>query len=197
LPKKTFETAAEAQAHLIVQLKDNQPTLCRKAEAVCNDTKPLSGVQTVDCKKRNRHETRTVAVFDALPAVAGTEWEPHVAAIIAIERSVLTFQPATGLWKSSRESAFYLSNRAILAGQAADAIRKHWGIENKQHYTRDVTFCEDASRIRRNPGIFARLRSFAYNILRFNQSDTIAQDRYAAALGGLKSLSDMTFYKER
>jgi hypothetical protein len=96
LPKKTFETAAVAQAHLIVQLKDNQPTLCRKVETVCNDTKPLSGVQTVDSKKRNRHETRTVAVFDALPAVAGTEWEPHVAAIIAIERSVLTFQPATG-----------------------------------------------------------------------------------------------------
>ena len=103
-------------------------------------------------------------MFDALPAVAGTEWEPHVAAIIAIERSVLTFQPATGFWKPSRESAFYLSNRPLLAAQAADAIRKHWGIENKQHYTRDVTFCEDASRIRRNPGIFARLRSFAYNI---------------------------------
>jgi hypothetical protein len=53
---------------------------------------------------------------------------------------------------------------------------------------------EDASRIRRNPGIFARIRSFAYNILRFNQSDTIAQDRYAAALGGLKSLFAMNFY---
>ena len=197
MPKKTFETAAEAQAHLIVQLKDNQPTLCRKAEAVCNDTKPLSGVQTVDRKKRNRHETRTVAVFDAVPMVAGTEWEPYVAAIIAIERRVLTFQPATGLWNSSRETALYLSNRPILARQAADTIRKHWGIENKQHYTRDVTLREDASRIRRNPGIFARLRSFAYNILRFNQSDTIAQDRYAAALGGLTFLSTMKYYKER
>jgi hypothetical protein len=197
LPKKTFETAAEAQAHLIVQLKDNQPTLCRKVEAVCNDAKPLSGVQTVDGKKRNRHETRTVAVFDALPAVVGTEWEPHVAAIIAIERSVRTFQPATGLWNSSHETALYLSNRPIRARKAADAVRKHWGIENKQHYTRDVTLREDASRIRRNPGIFARLRSFAYNILRFNQSDTIAQDRYAAALGGLQALSDMNYYKER
>jgi hypothetical protein len=59
------------------------------------------------------------------------------------------------------------------------------------------TLCEDASRIRRNPGIFARIRSFAYNILRFNQSDTIVQDRYAAALGGLKSLFAMNFYKER
>lgn len=197
MPKKTFETAAEAQAHLIVQLKDNQPTLCRKAEAVCNDTKPLSGVQTVDRKKRNRHETRTVAVFDAVPAVAGTEWEPYVAAIIAIERRVLTYQPATGLWNSSRETALYLSNRQILARQAANTIREHWGIENKQHYTRDVTLREDASRIRRNPGIFARLRSFAYNILRFNQSDTIAQDRYAAALGGLTFLSTMKYYRER
>jgi CoA-transferase family III len=34
---------------------------------------------------RNRHETRTVAVFNARPAVAGTEWQPNVAAIIAIE----------------------------------------------------------------------------------------------------------------
>jgi len=76
---------------------------------------------------------------------------------------------------------------------AALAIRKHWGIENKLHYTRDVTLREDASRIRKNPGIFARMRSFAYNILRFNQSDTIAQDRYAAALGGLKSILSMSF----
>jgi len=182
---------------LIVQLKDNQPTLCCKVEAVCNDTKPLSCAQTVDSKKRNRHETRTVAVFNAQPAVAGTEWQPHVAAIIAIERNVLTFRPATGLWDASRETALYLSNRPIRARKAADAVRKHWGIENKQHYTRDVTLREDASRIRRNPGIFARLRSFAYNILRFNQSDTIAQDRYAAALGGLEALSDMNYYKER
>ena len=65
------------------------------------------------------------------------------------------------------------------------------------HYTRDVTLCEDASRIRKNPRIFARIRSFAYNILRFNQSDTIPQDRYAAALGGLKSLFLMNFCIER
>jgi hypothetical protein len=76
-------------------------------------------------------------------------------------------------------------------------VRFPGATRHKQHYTRDVTLHEDASRIRRNPGVFARLRSFAYNILRFNQSDTIAQDRYAAALGGLKSLSAMNFYRER
>jgi hypothetical protein len=54
IAKKTFEAAAEAQAHLIVQLKDNQPTLCRKVEAVCNDTKPLSCVQTVAVSEYHR-----------------------------------------------------------------------------------------------------------------------------------------------
>ena len=197
MPKKTFEAAAAARAHLIVQLKDNQLTLHRKVEAVCNGATPLSGVQTVDGKKRNRHETRTVAVFDAAPAVMGTQWEPCVAAIIQVERIVLTFQPATGLWRWSCENSFYLSNRPLDAAQAAEAVRQHWGIENKLHYTRDVTLCEDASRIRKNPGVFARIRSFAYNILRFNQSDTIPQDRYAAALGGLESLFLMNFCIER
>jgi hypothetical protein len=188
LSKKTFEVAAAANAHLIVQLKDNQPSLRQTVEAACATAIPLCGVQTVDEKKRNRHETRIIAVFDAPPTVVGTEWEPHVAAVIQVERAVHSFQPATGLWKTSAETSFYLSNRRIDANRAADAIRKHWRIENKLHYIRDVTLCEDASRIRKNPGVFARMRSFAYNILRINQSDTIAQDRYAAALGGLKFL---------
>ena len=192
MSKKTFEAAAAANAHLIVQLKDNQPTLCQKVEAACNTALPLSDVRTVDEKNRNRHETRIIAVFDPAPAVVGTEWEPYVAAVIQVERTVHAFQPATGLWKTSDETSFYLSNRLIDANNAAFAIRKHWGIENKLHYTRDVTLREDASRIRKNPGIFARMRSFAYNILRFNQSDTIAQDRYAAALGGLKSILSMS-----
>jgi predicted transposase YbfD/YdcC len=196
LSKKTFEAAAAADAHLIVQLKDNQPTLCQDVEAACAAATPLSGVQTIDAKKRNRHETRTIAVFDAAPAVTGTQWQPFVAAVIQVERSVHAFQPATGLWKRSVETSFYLSNRATNAKLAADAIRLHWGIENKLHYTRDVTLREDASRIRTNPGIFARMRSFAYNILRANQSDSIAQDRYAAALGGLKSIFSMRFSQE-
>jgi hypothetical protein len=126
LSKKTFEAAAAANATLIVQLKDNQLTLRQEVEAACNKAIPLSGVQTVDEKKRNRHETRTVAVFDAAPAVVGTEWEAYVAAVIQIDRSVNAFQPATGLWKTTDETSFYLSNRPIHANQAAIAIRQHW-----------------------------------------------------------------------
>ena len=95
---------------------------------------PLSSVKTVDRNRRNRHETRTITVFDATAAVAGTEWEPHVAAIIQVERDVNVRQADTGFWKPSLETSIYLSNRPVAAKIAADAIRQHWGIENKSHY---------------------------------------------------------------
>lgn len=188
IAKKTFETAAAARPHLIVPLRDNRLTLHRRVEAVCNGATPLSGVRTVDGKKRNRHESRTVAVFDAAPAVMATPWQPCIAAIIQVERIVLTLQPTTCLWRRSYANSFSLSNRPLDAAQAAEAVCPHWGIESKLHTTRYITLCEDASRVRKNPGVFARIRSFDYTILRFNQSDTIPKDRYAVALGGLKSL---------
>jgi predicted transposase YbfD/YdcC len=155
----------------------------------------------VDRNRRNRHETRAITVFDATAtataAVAGTEWEPHVTAIIQVERDVIVRQADTGFWKRSLETSIYLSNRPVAAKIAADTIRKHWGIQNKSHYTRDVTFSEDASRIRTNPGIFTRLRSIAYNVLCCNQSETMPQDRFAAALGGLDALLAMVFTRER
>lgn len=48
----------------------------------------------------------------------------------------------------------------------AAVIRGHWAIENRNHYVRDVSYDEDKSRIRNNPGIMARARSFALNIMR-------------------------------
>lgn len=67
-----------------------------------------------------------------------------------------------------------LRSAPLSAKTAAEAIRSHWGIENRNHYVRDVSMLEDASRIRTNPGIFARARSFALNILRANSETNIA-----------------------
>ena len=64
----------------------------------------------------------------------------------------------------------------------ARVIRGHWGVENRNHYVRDVTMREDASRIRRNPGIFARLRSFTLNILRKNNITNVSEALYDNAL---------------
>lgn len=44
-----------------------------------------------------------------------------------------------------------------------------------------------------NPGIFARLRSFAANILRFNGAENIADMRYRITLGGIDALRSMRF----
>jgi len=41
---------------------------------------------------------------------------------------------------------------------------------------------QDASRIRKNPDIVARLRSFAYNLIRASGADNIQNARYRAAL---------------
>ena len=54
-------------------------------------------------------------------------------------------------------------------------LRDHWKIENSQHYVLDVTFSEDASRIRKGsaPEVFGGFRRMALNIL---QQDTTVKD---------------------
>jgi predicted transposase YbfD/YdcC len=121
-------------------------------------------------------------VFRAKPAVAGTEWETLVTDIIRVNRTVLHRSAKTGLWSRTSEVAYYLANFSAPANRCGAAIRGHWHVENTLHYTRDVTFLEDESRIRCNPGVFARLRSFGYNILRRNKVSTFSQDRYASRL---------------
>ncbi len=126
-----------------------------------------------------------------------TDWHPHVAAIIQVERQVYTRNAKTGLLRHSAETAFYVANTPVTATRAAEAIRAHWQIENTSHYSRDVTLGEDRSRIRTNPGVFARLRSFAFNILKANQTDTLSQDRYRAGLAGIKNLLSLTIIRKR
>jgi len=137
---------------------------------------------------RNRDERRTVSVFDPADDLASTPWQTHVAAVIQVEREVFTRNAATGLLRRTTQRAFYVCNALAAAEPAAAAIRAHWSIENTSHHARDVTLGEDHSRIRTKPGVFARLRSFAFNINKANRSGTINQDRYRAALAGIENL---------
>lgn len=87
------------------------------------------------------------------------------------------------MWVERGEVAYYVSSAADLSATAwAAAIRGHWGIENRNHYVRDVSCDEDRSRIRDNPGIIARARSFALNILRTNGVTNVAQALWKGAL---------------
>lgn len=190
MPKKHFAVAAEANIALIVQVKDNQPSLRQRIQEISATAAPLGSVRSRD-KGRNRDESRTVTVFDPAGKLADTDWHPHVAAIIRVEREVFTRNAGTGLLRHATETAFYVANRPLTATRAADAIRAHWRIETTSHYSRDVTLGEDRSRIRTNPGVFARLRSFAFNILKANRTGTLSQDRYRAALAGVDSLLEL------
>lgn len=55
--------------------------------------------------------------------------------------------------------------------------RGHWGIENKVHWVRDVTFDEDRSQIRtgNGPRVFASLRNVVISLIRLNNNNNIAE----------------------
>jgi hypothetical protein len=79
---------------------------------------------------RNRDERRTVSVFDPADQFVGSDWHPHVAAVICVEREVFTRNSKTGLLHHTTETAFYVSNTQVAAARTAEAIRAHWGIES-------------------------------------------------------------------
>lgn len=177
---------------MIVQLKDNQPALREKVEAITDTEKPVDTATTRD-EGHGRNETRVVAVFEARNAVAETEWQDLVSSIIRVTRTVHRKVTKAGLWSTTSEVAYYLSVKPASASAFAHGVRSHWGVENRDHYPRDVSFGEDASRIRDNPGIFARLRSFSYNILRANKPDELSfpQARHKAAFRGVQGWREL------
>src|SRR4051794_16312563 len=81
-----------------------------------------------------------------------------------------------------REVAYYVSQVGLTAEGFGRAVRAHWGIESRSHHVRDRILGGDASRIRRRPGVFARLRSFALNILRANGVTNVSEAVYTNAL---------------
>src|SRR3954454_19250162 len=103
------------------------------------------------------------------------EWQPLITCVARVSR--LTFEKDTrsGLWPSREEIGYYACQIRLDAETLARAVRSHWGIENRDHYVRDVTLGEDDSRIRQRPGAMARIRSAALNILRAKGVQNVSQ----------------------
>jgi predicted transposase YbfD/YdcC len=180
--KKTFEATRKANSHLIVQVKENQLSLLANIKQTTRENKPLARHETVNRGNRMRVETRIVEVFDAACMLEGTAWNGLISRLIRVMRLTRTRRAKDGMWERREETSYYVCSAQISAKKAAHAIRSHWGIENRNHYVRDVSMLEDASRIRINPGIFARTRSFALNILRANGEENIADALWRNAL---------------
>jgi hypothetical protein len=67
---------------------------------------------------------------------------------------------------------FYLTSLESDATKVGQAIRLHWSIENQLHWSLDVTFAEDACRVRsaHAPQNLSLLRRIALNALNREQS---------------------------
>jgi len=102
-------------------------------------------------------------------------------------KTVVMIVSERGLWnKTTTEARFYLSSLSSNAEKIAGAIRSHWGIENSLHWTLDVTFSEDKSRIRKDhsPENFALLGRLAINLLKQEKTSkqSLKMKRYRAAM---------------
>ncbi len=88
--------------------------------------------------------------------------------------------------KRTSERRFYISSLKPDSKQIGDAIRAHWGIENKLHWCLDVTFKEDACRTRAGHAAenFNIIRKITMNLLRQEPSmkRSIPKKRLYAAL---------------
>ena len=74
--------------------------------------------------------------------------------------------------KTTMESRYYISSLPNDASALLSAVRSHWSIENQLHWSLDVTFNEDGSRVRSGNGAenFSVLRRMALNLLKAEKS---------------------------
>ncbi len=113
-------------------------------------------------KQHGRIERRTLQASTRL--AAHLDW-PGVAQVCRVDRHTRR----GGKWV--HESAYYITSVPRFLADAQTLLgwnRGHWGIENRSHYVRDVTFGEDASQIRKGsaPHCLAAIRDAAISFLR-------------------------------
>lgn len=146
----------------------------------------FSAVRVAEPKVRHgRHEVRRLwALADpdlnaylGSVGVVGRPW-PHVQQGVRIERWRRTVRRGQVV-KTEHEVSYGITSvpppRAA-AGRLLCWLRGHWGIENKVHYVRDVTWAEDGSQVRTAaaPQVLAACRNLALSLLRRAGHENIA-----------------------
>lgn len=173
---ETAQAILDGNADYLLSAKDNQPTLHQylqdKFEAFCNADFQVEGLRQLVTQERShgRQERRHYFAMAASDAdrKALKRWP-------GLKSLVMVFRQRTVGDKEQTEIAYFISSHEPKVRALAGHIRGHWAIENSLHHVLDVTFTEDASRIRRGtaPEISASIRRMALNIL---QKDTTVKD---------------------
>jgi predicted transposase YbfD/YdcC len=172
--RQVAQTIVEAGGDYVMIVKGNQPQL--KADIELVFTLPPAGdrqerTRTVDVG-HGRIETRNLTTSAAL--VGYSDW-PGLAQVFEVGRHVIT--PKT---EKERVAVVYgvtsLHPERATPHRLLELVRGHWGMENKSHWVRDVTFDEDRSQVRCGniPHMMAALRNTAIGLLRWAGHTNIA-----------------------
>ena len=184
--KEIAAKIVEGGGDYLLALKDNHPTLHEAVAqeftaALEKDTPPAEMRQhtTVEIS-RGRKERRIYAALPAPQSLPGFADWVGLATLVAVIR----ITEVAGVETS--EVSYFLSSLPTKVRKLAKLIRQHWSIESTLHWVLDVTFTEDASRIRKQqaPQTSAMLRRLAVSILSSDTSlkDNIRGKRYRACL---------------
>jgi predicted transposase YbfD/YdcC len=130
-----------------------------------------------------RHEHRTIQVLPA--PVRGVRF-PHTAQVFRLHRHITH---SSG--RVHTETVHGITSLTDPPPLLARHVRDHWGIENRLHWVRDVTYGEDSSRIRTGtaPRVMAGLRNLAIGVLRLAGHANIAAGLRHTARDHARSLT--------
>jgi predicted transposase YbfD/YdcC len=180
------QTIVDGEGDYLLALKDNHPKLCAAVAdeftaALEADRPPRALRRHVAVEiNRGREERREYFALPAPHTLPGFAQWAQLATIVMVLR-------ITHLGDRQRsEVSYFLSSLPAKVKTLAQRIRQHWSIENQLHWVLDVTFTEDASRIRQRhaPQTSAMLRRLAVSILSADTStkDNLRGKRYRACL---------------
>jgi predicted transposase YbfD/YdcC len=148
----------------VLAVKDNQKNLAAAIHLQLRRTHAQGVVRskvTTREKSHGREEERTYTAM-AAPQSVQRHW-PGAQSIVRVCR-----ESTDGQGQKSKEVRDFVSSLPAEVERLAGLIRGHWGIENRLHWSLDVTFREDASRIRQGhgPENTALLRRLTLSILK-------------------------------
>ena len=159
----------EKEADYVLGLKGNQSTMHEEVKEFFESAKadqfkgiPHSSHEEVD-KGHGRIETRRCW------CTSDVEWFEDLAKWKGLRSFIAIESTRTVGDQTSTETRYYISSLdGTDAARAAQAVRQHWAIENELHWTLDVVFGEDLSRVRNRNAAhnFSILRRIALNLLK-------------------------------
>lgn len=165
----------DQQGKCVLTVKQNQPTLYADLATYFAD--PHASCQCAETwdRRRGRVEHRVIRVSTEMNAYLSPGW-PHVAQVAQVTRTV------TKKGVTSREVVYLITDltpKLASPLRLLALVRGHWGIENRSHSVRDVSFQEDHSRLRTNnaPQILAACRNLVITLLHRSGMSLISSAR--------------------